>query len=52
MILSDSAMAGKKKGGKGKGKKDGGGDGDGKLPSPPKLDEQRQGAVEALLKFK
>lgn len=39
----------KKKGGKEKGSKDGG---EGKLPPPPKLDEQRQGAVEAMLKFK
>ena len=39
----------KKKGGKGKGNKGGG---EGKLPPPPRLDEQRQGAVESLLKFK
>ena len=39
----------KKKGGKAKGGKDGG---EGGLPPPPQLDEQRQGALEALLKYK
>lgn len=34
-------------------KKDkGGGKGDAKLPPPPKFDETRQGALEALLSFK
>lgn len=44
-------MPGKKKG-KGKGGKKKGGGGDGKLPPPPNLDQTRQGALEALLKFK
>ena len=39
----------KKKGGKEKGDKAGGGD---KLPPPPNLEDQRQGAREALLTFK
>jgi hypothetical protein len=39
----------KKKGDKAKGNKGGG---EGKLPPPPILDDQRQGAVEAMLKFK
>ena len=42
-------MPGKKKKGKGKGKKGGGGGG---LPPPPQLGDQRQGAFEALLKFR
>ena len=42
-------MGKKKKGGKEKGDKAGGGD---KLPPPPNLEEQRQGAREALLTFK
>jgi len=42
-------MPGKKKKGKGKGKKGGG---DGGLPPPPNLDDARQGALEALLKFR
>lgn len=43
-------MPGKKKKAKG-GKKKGGG-GDGKLPPPPNLDGSRQGALEAMLKFR
>lgn len=42
-------MGKKKKGGKGKGDKGGG---EGKLPPPPKFDDKRQGAHEALLTFK
>jgi len=42
-------MGKKKKGGKEKGDKAGGGD---KLPPPPNLEDQRQGAREALLTFK
>lgn len=42
-------MPGKKKKGKAKGK---GGGGDGTLPPPPNLDDTRQGALEALLKFR
>ena len=43
------AMPGKKKGGKGKKKGDGG---DKKLPPPPNLDSTKDGAQEALLKFR
>ena len=39
----------KKKEGKAKGGKDGE---EGKLPPPPKLDDQRQGALEAFLQLK
>lgn len=42
-------MPGKKKKKK-EGKAKGGGEG--KLPPPPQLDDERQGAVEAFLKFK
>lgn len=43
-------MPGKKKAkGKGGKKKEGG---DGKLPPPPNLEQTRQGALEALLKFR
>ena len=42
-------MGKKKKGGKGKGEKGDGGEK--KLPPPPNLDDQRQGACEALLSF-